>query len=415
MEITKQFAAVLKAALAIAKSNGKHLPHFQALLIQGDTIAAACLEMSLRIKLAAPLAPQMGDAAFKLDCATVKGALSIDRKALNVLREDTNKLVVNGISVHLDDATRFADEYGILTTRMNPKRASPAYEEAELGPLFWANLERVRPAMAEHDIRQYLMGVLMDFGNRRIVATDGHRLHLANGKTLPAVAPLSKDEEGNSVATPGMVLRREAVDIIQALKPKSVSTWLPVLEATKVEPAQQGLFVFRGEDTGLSWELTTSSIDCLFPDVDRVIPPPYAMRRQIALQNWERRPDATSVPTQVVIPTYTQALEAFVKAFKAAGNSRYEPAVIVDLESGRLRNVRENPVSIDKEVFCVNDDDGWQRPLSQAHTQCGVNARYLAEGLKALGQNVTWDIDPQNVWRATDHGDLTVVIMALRI
>jgi hypothetical protein len=357
----------------------------------------------------------MGDTLFKLDCTTVKAVLSIDSQALTVLNPSGHKLIVNGISVVLDDATRFAEDYRVMATRLDPKRASPAYETAELGPMFWANLDRVRPAMAEHDIRQYLRGVLMDFANRRIAATDGHRLHLANGGTLPAVAPLSKDEKGNPIAPQGMVLRREAVDIIRALKPKSVSTWLPVLQATKEAPAQLGLFIFRGEDAGLSWELTTSTIDGLFPDIDRVVPPPYPLRRQIALRNWEKQPGLTSMPTQVVIPAYTRALDAFIKAFKTAGTGKHEPAVVVDLASSRLRSVRDNPVSIDKEVFRVDDRDPWQRPQTLAHTQCGINARYLAEGLKALGQNVTWDIDPENVWRATDHGDLTVVISPLRV
>jgi hypothetical protein len=414
MEITKQLAAAIKAAMSIAKSNGKHLPHFQALLIQGATITAANQEMTLRIKLATPLAPQKGDNLFKLDYATVKGALTIDRKALKVITGDDQKLIVNGISVCTDDTVRFVGEYAYLASRMDPKRALPAYEDAQLSPLFWTNLDRVRPAMAEQDIRKYLMAICMDFANKRILATDGHRLHMANGNTLPEVAPLSKDGDGKPI-TPTMILRREAVDIIQSLRPESVSTWLPVTSADHNDRRKHdGLFVFRGEGPGFTWELTVESVDALYPNVDRVIPLPYKTRRLVALDMWARRPNVESVPAQVVIPTYTEALEAFVKAFNAAGNSKREPSVIVDLATGRLRNEYSNPVCLDKPISIVKDDDDWIRPQSESHTQCGVNARYLADALKALGQNVSWDIDPLSVWRASDHGDLTVVVMPIR-
>ena len=413
MEITKKLAALLRAALKIVDTYPSHHQDLRALLIRGNTISAASEHLSLHLALKAPLAPDLPDTAFRLDCGTVKAALAIDRKVLNVVNGDYGKLCVNGISVSLDTATRHVDVCRELTSRLAPNGALPAYEEAQLAPPFWTNLDRVRPAMAERDIRQYFNGLLMDFANRRIVACDGYRMHIANGNTLPVAAPLSKDEHGAPKASPAMVLRREAVEIIRSLKPRSVSTWLP--DSRPDGNGHDGLFVFRGEDEAVRWQLTATGMNGIaFADLDRAIPPPYATRRKIALEKWATEPGASGVPAQVVIPDYSRDLEAFNKAGKAAIASRHVPAVILDLRSGRLRNFRDNPVAFDKEVFKVDDGDGWQRPQEPSHSECRINASFLAEGLKALGQKrATWDIDPRAIWRATDDADLTVIITGL--
>ena len=121
MEITKTILAFLKTAMAIAKNNGKNLPHFQALHVQGCTITAADFEMALRIELAAPLAPQMGEQAFSLDIKTLQGALSINRKAITIETAGNGRdLLVNGISVSIVDALHHGQEYSPLALRLDP-------------------------------------------------------------------------------------------------------------------------------------------------------------------------------------------------------------------------------------------------------------------------------------------------------
>lgn len=416
MEITQNILALLKAAMTIAKNNGKHLPQFQALHVQRCMITAADFDMVLRIELAAPLAPQLGEQAFAMNLKTLHGALSINRKAITVETAGNGKdMLVNGIGFPIDDALRHGQEYSPRALGLDPARAKPAYEPADLSERFYANLERVRPAMAESDTRNYLNGLAFDFPRRRIIATNGHRMHLCNGETLPSAIALTHDDAGNA-ATPVMVLPREAAELIRSLKPKTVSTWLPVLEEGKTEIVRQpGFFVFSaGADADLTWELRVAEIEGTYPEVDRVIPPDYKMRRRIAVKMHQDRPHVTSVPAQVVIPNCSEAIDAFVKACKTAVSSKYDTAVVIDLNKGRLRNPKNIPVSIDKEVFLVPQTDSWIRPDSEHDTLCGINARYLSDGLKALGQNVTWDVDPAAVWRATDHGDLTVVIMPMR-
>ena len=408
MLIAKTLGKLLRTAISIAANNDKKQQSARAVLVDGSTISVGDHHMALRLKLPASLAPTMPGRAFSVPVATLKAALKKDARNLAVeLDGDLSSLRFNGIPIDTKEALKAGGQYSPPGLALDTSLTTPAYEPATLSRTFYKNLGRVSPAMGRKDIREYFNGLAFDFKRCRIIATDGHRMHMCNGDTLPRV---------HAMADAGiMVLRHEAVELIAALKPTTVSTWLPVLQGTNREVRQPGLFVFSGTaEQGLTWELTVSELPGSFPEVDHVVPPPYAMRRSIALRQATRCAWTVGVPTQVVIPNYADTLERYAKAVMKSNGRKSHPLVIVNLEAGELVNPDDAPACISKPVHIVPQSDGWSKPKDPDEALCGTKATDLIDGLRALGNDVAWDIERDSVWRATD-GDLTVVIQPYRL
>jgi len=128
----------------------------------------------------------------------------------------------------------------------------------------------VQFSMAQQDIRYYLNGMLLvlDGGEIRVVATDGHRLSYASG----AVAAQDEKRE--------VILPRKAVMELARLLTDTEEPVDIELYASQVK--------FRFGDI----ELTTKIIDGKFPDYTRVIPTNYqkhiALNRLLLLQSLQR-------------------------------------------------------------------------------------------------------------------------------
>jgi len=116
----------------------------------------------------------------------------------------------------------------------------------------------VHYAMAQQDIRYYLNGLLMvlDGGELRLVATDGHRLAFAS---LPVEASVPKHE--------AIVPRKTVLELTKLLADSD--------DEVRIElSAAQAAFSFG------SIELVTKLVDGKFPDYTRVIPTQHKNRLQ---------------------------------------------------------------------------------------------------------------------------------------
>ncbi len=112
-------------------------------------------------------------------------------------------------------------------------------------------IERTHFSMAQHDVRYYLNGLLLELGPQvtRAVATDGHRLALAE------VAGGGAVDEARQVIVP----RKGIQELLRLLT--------DVDETTTIEFAENHVRVELG-----SIRLTSKLIDGRFPDYQRVIP-----------------------------------------------------------------------------------------------------------------------------------------------
>lgn len=131
-------------------------------------------------------------------------------------------------------------------------------------------LSLVQFSMAQQDIRYYLNGMLLvlDSGEVRVVATDGHRLSYAS-------SPVEQQQEKREVIIP----RKAVLELSRLLADSEESVHIELY-------ANQVRFRFA------SIELTTKVIDGKFPDYTRVIPSNYqkhiTVSRQLLLQALQR-------------------------------------------------------------------------------------------------------------------------------
>src|ERR671934_245555 len=118
------------------------------------------------------------------------------------------------------------------------------------------HLALVHYAMAQQDIRYYLNGLLMvvDGGELRLVATDGHRLAFAS---LPLEASVARQE--------AIVPRKTVLELTKLLADSD--------DEVRIElSATQAVFRFG------SIELVSKLVDGKFPDYTRVIPTQHKNR-----------------------------------------------------------------------------------------------------------------------------------------
>ena len=202
----------------------------------------------------------------KGDFSTTVGA----RKLIDILRtlppDQTvtlsaaqNKLTLQGGKSRFTLQTLPADDFPLVQ------------EAADFGPTFSVPqktlkglIDQVHFAMAVHDIRYYLNGILFVAEGRTLtlVATDGHRLALAQA-TLDVEMP--KQE---------VILPRKTVLELQRLLKDGAKDAKPAKDGSEAEAApiamcfaaNQARFTFSG------MEFVTKLVEGKFPDFNRVIP-----------------------------------------------------------------------------------------------------------------------------------------------
>jgi len=213
----------------------------------GETVEFTTSDLEIQVRTAA----QLGGDSDQL--STTVGA----RKLMDILRSlpadqvvtlsaAQNKLILQGGKSRFTLQTLPADDFPLVN------------ESVDFGPTFSVPQKTLRSlinqvhfAMAVHDIRYYLNGILFIAEGKTLtlVATDGHRLGLAQA-TLDADVP-SKQE---------VILPRKTVLELQRLL-KDEDTAIEMRFANN-----QAKFAFS------SLEFVTKLVEGKFPDYNRVIP-----------------------------------------------------------------------------------------------------------------------------------------------
>ena len=196
-------------------------------------------------------------------------------------------------------------------------------------------LELTHFAMAHQDVRYYLNGLLLEIGKGRLraVATDGHRLAVAD------VAVEGADGDGRSVIVP----RKGVMELLRLL---SVGDELVELSLGGVA-AQLDVGDVR---------VVTKLIDGRFPDYERVIPPEDKCDKHIVVDR--------------------EGLRQSLQRVAILSNDKYR-AVRVVLADGLLRVVANNPEQEQAEEELEIDYQG-------EALEIGFNVSYLIDALGAL-------------------------------
>jgi DNA polymerase III subunit beta len=243
----EKFLAALQAVAGIVERRHT-LPILANVLIRktGAELEFTTSDLEIQVRTSAELGGDVGN------FATTVGA----RKLIDILRSmpvdqtvtlsaAQNKLTLQGGKSRFTLQTLPADDFPLVQ------------EAADFGPMFSVPqkalkglINQVHFAMAVHDIRYYLNGILFvaEGKSLTLVATDGHRLALAQ-------ATLDVDIPKQEVILP----RKTVLELQRLLKD----------EDTPIEmrfAGNQAKFAFSG------MEFVTKLVEGKFPDYNRVIP-----------------------------------------------------------------------------------------------------------------------------------------------
>jgi DNA polymerase-3 subunit beta len=213
----------------------------------GGAIEFTTSDLEIQVRTRAELGGDVGQLATTVGARKLIDILrSLPADQVVTLTAANNKLTLQGGKSRFTLQTLPADDFPLVNESVDfgPAFAVPQKTLREL-------INQVHFAMAVHDIRYYLNGILFIAEGRTLtlVATDGHRLGLAQAQ-LAADVP-SKQE---------VILPRKTVLELQRLLAD---------EATPIEMRfanNQAKFEFSG------LEFVTKLVEGKFPDYNRVIP-----------------------------------------------------------------------------------------------------------------------------------------------
>ena len=333
----------------------------------GEQTQLTTSDLEIQIRTAAELGGDGGS------FATTVGA----RKLIDILRtmpadqtvsleSQQNKLVLKG------GKSRF-------TLQTLPAEDFPLVQEApNFGPAFQVPqktlknlLDQVAFAMAVHDIRYYLNGILFVAEGRQLslVATDGHRLAFASA-TLDVEVP--KQE---------VILPRKTVIELQRLLSDAGGENQPHIEMQFAN--NQAKFTFGG------MEFVTKLVEGKFPDYNRVIPKNH--KNSVTLG---RAPLLASLQRTAIMTS---------DKFKG---------VRLNLEPGTLR-VASNNAEQEEAVDELDIDYGGDT------IEIGFNVTYLIDALANMGQDMVKvelsDGNSSALLTIPDNDSFKYVVMPMRI
>lgn len=187
-------------------------------------------------------------------------------------------------------------------------------------------------AMAHQDVRYYLNGLLLEFKDQhlRAVATDGHRLALAD-------LPLEQSVEARQIIVP----RKGVLELNRLLSKDSVPIKL-ALGKSHVRLQKDGM------------RLTSKLIDGRFPDYEAVIP----------------------LGNDKIVEVDRVQLRDSLQRTAILSNEKYR-GVRVELEPGKIRIIAHNP----QQEEAVDEVEA-EHNISQL--SMGFNVTYLLDALQAL-------------------------------
>jgi DNA polymerase-3 subunit beta len=303
--------------------------------------------------------------------ATTVGA----RKLIDILRSlpsdqtvtlaaNQNKLTLTGGKSRFTLQTLPADDFPLVQ------------EAADFGPAFSVPqrtlrglINQVHFAMAVHDIRYYLNGILFVAEGRTLtlVATDGHRLALAQ-------ATLETDMPKQEVILP----RKTVLELQRLLKDDKDGEPIEMRFA-----GNQAKFVFGG------MEFVTKLVEGKFPDYNRVIPKGH--KNHVTLG---RAPLLASLQRAAILTS---------EKFKG---------VRLNIEPGLLRiassNAEQEEAKEELEIDYAGDA-----------IEIGFNVTYLMDALANMGQEMVsvalQDANSSALLTVPEHSGFKYVVMPMRI
>jgi DNA polymerase-3 subunit beta len=252
-------------------------------------------------------------------------------------------------------------------------------------------LERVRPAISTEETRYYLNGIYVHAigdGAYRFVATDGHRLFVAD-----AALPGASGEIAEGVIIPRRAIEKVIGQFAKAESARFVlgrtvkSNQPDKTLAPSAHPSRAG---FTAEIDGVRFELATKLIDGTFPDYTRVVPAEHKFAMRMA------RAD-------------------LLKAIKT----------ITPLSSDKTRALRLTALRDGLTLELQSPDFGKSRfPVAAEHDApadfyIGLNAAYLLDAANAFtGETIEFGLDdpgaPVTI-TDPDDGGFKVVQMPIRV
>ena len=259
-------------------------------------------------------------------------------------------------------ATLPASEFPVIDNIELVERVS--VPEATLKDL----MDRTGFAMANQDVRYYLNGMLLDLREHtlRCVATDGHRLALAETQIETTVA-----------APRQVIVPRKGINELRGLFESGEGS-------VELEFARNHLRVRRGDVT-----FTSKLIDGRFPDYEAVIP--IGADKEVRLQRDE--------------------LRAALQRAAILSNEKYR-GVKLEVSPNRLRIVAHNPEQ-EEAVEEVEARTG------VSDLSVGFNVNYLLDALGALGGDEVLlclrDGQSSCLVRKPESDDVRHVVMPLRL
>jgi DNA polymerase-3 subunit beta len=331
----------------------------------GDDIELTTSDLEIQVRTHAQLG---GDAG---PFATTVGA----RKLIDILRTlpadqvvslsaSQNKLTLQGGKSRFTLQTLPAEDFPLVQ------------EAADYGPAFSVPqkvlrglIDQVHFAMAVHDIRYYLNGILFVAEGKKLtlVATDGHRLALAQA-TLEAEIP--KQE----VILP----RKTVLELMRLLKDGKEEDAIEMRFA-----GNQAKFAFSG------MEFVTKLVEGKFPDYNRVIPKNH--RNSVTLG---RAPLLASLQRAAIMTS---------DKFKG---------VRVNIEPGLLRIASSNAEQEEAKEELEIDYNG-------DAIEIGFNVTYLMDALANMDQDMVkvelQDANASALITLPERDDFKYVVMPMRI
>ncbi|MBW8843753.1 MAG: DNA polymerase III subunit beta [Burkholderiales bacterium] len=252
------------------------------------------------------------------------------------LTSNANKMTLQGGKSRFTLQTLPADDFPLVQ------------EAADFGPVFSvpqkvlkALINQVHFAMAVHDIRYYLNGILFvaEGKNLTLVATDGHRLALAQ-------AELDTDIPKQEVILP----RKTVLELMRLLKDGKGDEENAPIEMRFA--GNQAKFSFSG------MEFVTKLVEGKFPDYNRVIPKNHKFRLTLG-----RAPLLSSLQRAAILTS---------EKFKAVRLS-FEPGLLSIASSNAEQEEAKEEIEID---------------YAGDKIETGFNVTYLMDALGNMSQDM---------------------------
>jgi len=360
----EKFLAALQAVSGIVERRHT-LPILANVLIRktGPNIEMTTSDLEIQVRTTAELGGDGGNFATTVGARKLIDILrSMPADQIVTLSSTQTKLTLAGGKSRFTLQTMPADDFPLVQ------------ESADFGPAFSVPQKALRGliaqvhfAMAVHDIRYYLNGILFvaEGKSLTLVATDGHRLALAQ-------ATLETDIPKQEVILP----RKTVLELQRLLKDDDTTIEM------RFAP-NQAKFSFAG------MEFVTKLVEGKFPDYNRVIPKNHknkvTLGRGPLLQSLQRAAILTS------------------EKFKG---------VRVNIEPGTLRiassNAEQEEAMEELEIDYGGDS-----------IEIGFNVTYLIDALTNMGQEmVTVELQDTNssaLITVPDQAGFKYVVMPMRI